>query len=52
MERRFEKNAGGEPSTKNGSEAVRLSAFTLPGSPLDRHRFVLFALNINNPVEE
>ena len=38
------KNAGAEPSTKDGIEAVRLCAFTPPGSSLDRHSVVVFPL--------
>ena len=36
------------PSTKDGIEAVRLCAFTPPGSSLDRHSVVVFPLTINN----
>ena len=42
------KNAGAEPSTKDGIEAVRLCAFTPPGSSLDRHSVVVFPLTMNN----
>ena len=42
------KNASAEPSTKDGIEAVRLCAFTPPGSSLDRHSVVVFPLTINN----
>jgi hypothetical protein len=50
VERAPRKNASAEPSTKDGSEAVRLGAFALPGSPLDRHRVVVFHLSMSNPV--
>jgi len=39
---RLGKNASGEPSTKDDIEAVRLCAFTPPGSPLDGHSVVVF----------
>jgi hypothetical protein len=42
------KNANAEPSTKDGIEAVRLCAFTPPGSSLDRHSAVVFPLTMNN----
>ena len=42
------KNASAEPSTKDGIEAVRLCAFTPPGSSLDRHSVVVFPLTMNN----
>jgi hypothetical protein len=44
------KNASAEPSTKDGIEAVRLCAFTPPGSSLDPHSVVVFPLTINNPA--
>jgi hypothetical protein len=34
---RLEKNASGEPNTREGIEAASLRAFTPTGSPLDRH---------------
>src|SRR5438093_56089 len=40
------KNASAEPSTKDGIEAVRLCAFTPPGSSLDRHSVVVFPLTM------
>ena len=42
------KNASAEPSTKDGIEAVRLCAFTPPGSSFDRHSVVVFPLTMNN----
>ena len=42
------KNTSAEPSTKDGIEAVRLRAFTPPGSSLDRHSVVVFPLTMNN----
>src|SRR5256885_17266749 len=38
------KNVSAEPSTKDGIEAVRLCAFTPPGSSLDRHSVKVFPL--------
>ena len=51
MERTSGKNASGKPSTKDGIEAVRLCAFTPPGSPLDRHSVVVFSLTMNAVYE-
>src|SRR5437899_7903809 len=42
------KNTSAEPSTKDGIEAVRLCAFTPPGSSLDRHSVIVFPLTMNN----
>ena len=42
------KNVSAEPSTKDGIEAVRLCAFTPPGSSLDRHSVKVFPLTMNN----
>ena len=48
LERMPGKNVSAEPSTKDGIEAVRLCAFTPPGSSLDRHSVVVFPLTMNN----
>src|SRR5947199_9313138 len=42
------KNVSTEPSTKDGIEAVRLCAFTPPGSSLNRHSVKVFPLTMNN----
>src|SRR5437667_1359719 len=42
------KNASAEPSTRDGIEAVRLCAFTPPGSSLDRHSVVVSPLTMIN----
>jgi len=48
LERMPGKNVSAEPSTKDGIEAVRLCAFTPPGSSLDRHNVKVFPLTMNN----
>ena len=49
VERTPGKIASRESSTKGFIEAVRLDVFTPPGSPFDRHRVVVFPLNVNKP---
>jgi hypothetical protein len=48
LKRTSGKNASGEPSTKDGTEAVRFSAFSPPSSPLDRPNVVVLLLIMNN----
>ncbi len=48
VERTPGKDASAGASTEHGIEAARLCAFSLPGSPLDRHSAVGFPLRTND----